>query len=105
GFLEDDPYHDWAQPLAEELRARHTAVLRALAAQRRERGDIDGVVRATLRLLEDDPYDEPAHRDLVAALHAAGQLGEARRRYRLYADLMAEIGVEPQPFPGRSRWV
>lgn len=98
-FLEDDPYHDWAQPLAEELRAVHGAILRALATRQRAAGDVDGAVRVMLRLLEDDPYDEPAHRELVVIRHTAGQLGEAHRRYRIYARRMAEIGVEPQPYP------
>lgn len=99
GFLEDDPYPEWAQPLAEELRVLHIAVLRALSSRLRETGDVDGVVRSMIRLLEADPYDEPAHLDLVATLHAAGQLGEARRRYGIYRQRMADIGIAPQPPP------
>lgn len=102
GYLEDDPYQDWAQPLAEEVRAAHIAVLRALAAALRT-DDLDGMVRYTLRLLEHDGYDEPAHVDLVSALLDAGRLGEARRRYQLYTKVMKEIGVDPRPMPEMDR--
>jgi DNA-binding SARP family transcriptional activator len=98
-FLEDDPYHDWAMPLAEELRATHLAVLRGLAAGLRRAGDVDGVVRCTLRLLAQDPHDEKAHMELVTVLLDAGRLGEARRHYQAYERRMTEIGVSPRPMP------
>jgi len=98
-FLEDDPYHDWAQPLAEEVRAAHIALLRALVGRLREASDIDGIVRYTLRLLAHDPYDEQAHLDLVTIQLEAGRLGEAHRRYRLYAQRMKEMRIAPHPMP------
>ncbi len=99
GFLEDDPYQDWVTPLAEEVRATYLALLRAVSARLREAGDTDGVVRYTLRLLEQDPYDEKAHLNLVAVLLSAGRLGEARRRYQIYQQRMKEISVDPRPLP------
>jgi ATP/maltotriose-dependent transcriptional regulator MalT/DNA-binding SARP family transcriptional activator len=98
-FLEDDPYQDWVTPLAEELRATYVALLQALATRLRQAGDVDGVVRYTLRLLEQDPYDEEAHLELVSVLLAAGRLGEARRRYQIYVNRMSEIDVDPCPMP------
>lgn len=98
-FLEDDPYQEWAEPLAEEIRATYVAVLRALVGRLREAEDVDGVVRYTLRLLGQDGFDEEAHLDLVAVLLAAGRLGEGRRRYQLYVRRMKEIGVKPSPLP------
>jgi len=53
-----------------------------------------------MRALETDPYDEPAHLELVRVLEAAGQRGEARRAYRTYIRRMAELEVEPTPYPG-----
>ena len=102
-FLEDDPYHDWAQPLAEEVRATHVALLRALVGRLREASDVDGIVRYTLRLLAHDPYDEQAHLDLVTVQLEAGRLGEAHRRYRLYAQRMNEMGIAPRPMPRLRR--
>src|SRR4051794_429283 len=72
GFLEEDPYEDWAAPLAEEVRTTYTALLRALIATHRESGDVDEVIKYSLRLLEQDPYDEEVHLGLVAALVDAG---------------------------------
>jgi ATP/maltotriose-dependent transcriptional regulator MalT/DNA-binding SARP family transcriptional activator len=103
-FLEEDPYQDWAYQdwasgLVEEVRAVHIALLRALLARLREAGDTDATVRYTLRLLEQDRYDEDAYLNLVGALLDAGRLGEARRHYRNYARRMKEIDVRPSPLP------
>lgn len=102
-FLEDDPYHEWAQPLAEEVRATHTSLLRALAARLREAGEIDGAIRYLLRLLAYDGYDEQAHLDLVTVHLEAGHFGEARRRYLIYTKRMKEVRVAPQPMPVMRR--
>lgn len=99
-FLEDDPYQEWAAPMAEEVRSTHVAVLRALTQRLRARHDITRMTRYALRLLEHDRYDENVHFDLIRALLEADRYGEAHRRYRLYRDRMREIGVRPRDFPG-----
>jgi DNA-binding SARP family transcriptional activator len=98
-LFEDDPYQDWAGQLAEEIRAKRIAVLRALVSSLRTSGDVDRVIEVGLRLLEQDPYDEEVRLDLVAALMEAGRLGEARRHYDIYAERMREIDIEPRPMP------
>ncbi len=98
-FLEDDPYQEWAATLTEEVRATHIALLRALATRLREALDTDAVVRYTLRLLEQDPYDEQAHLTLVTVLNDAGRLGQARHHYHNYVHRMKEIDVPPHPPP------
>jgi DNA-binding SARP family transcriptional activator len=95
--LEEDLYADWAHALREEARAAHLAVLRALAA---DTGDTDQAVLLLLRLLDHDPYDEPAHRALVAALAAARRWGDAGRAYRCYQARMSDLGIRPAPVPG-----
>ena len=87
-FLEEDPYEDWTVSLREEARAAYLAVART---------------RYHLRVLERDAYDEEAQLGLVATLAAAGRHGEARRRYRIYGEQMAELGVEAAPFPSTGR--
>jgi ATP/maltotriose-dependent transcriptional regulator MalT/DNA-binding SARP family transcriptional activator len=101
-FLEEDPYQEWAATLAEEVRATHIALLRALAGRLRDALDTDAVVRYTLRLLEQDCYDEEAHLTLVSVLFSAGHLGQARRHYQNYVRRMKEIGVSPRPLPNKT---
>ena len=98
-FLEEDPYEDWAVALREEARAAYAASTRALAEDAAAAGEHSAAASYLLRVLERDAYDEHAHLALVSALAAAGRHGDARRGYRRYAELMAEIGVEPASFP------
>ncbi|MGH3777962.1 MAG: tetratricopeptide repeat protein [Pseudonocardiaceae bacterium] len=98
-FLEEDPYQEWAGVLAEEVRATYTAVLRAWCARLRDAGDTDAAVRYTLRMLEQDHYDEQANLGLVGVLLDAGRFGEARRHYQSYVRRMKEIDVAPHPLP------
>jgi DNA-binding SARP family transcriptional activator len=102
-FLEENAYEDWALPLREEARAAYVEVTRALAEDAGSSGDTDAAGRYYLRILERDPYDEPAHLGLVGALEAAGRHGEARRCFRAYCARMDEIGVESAPFPRLAR--
>ncbi len=101
-YLADDPYLDWVEPLAEEVKATYIGLLRALIGRLRgapDADDVDEVVRYTLRLLGQDGYDEQAHLDLVEVLLDARRFGAARRRYQIYLRRMKEIGVEPRPMP------
>ena len=102
-FCAEDPYVDWAVPLREETRNAYLAVARSLSAESLQRGDHDAAVRAFFRLLGHDPYDEHAHLGLVRALAGAGRHGDARRAYLTYGARMAELRIEPAPFPARVR--
>ncbi len=102
GFLVDDSYEEWAVELAEEVRATHIALLRALATRMRKAGDIVAFVQYTLRLLQQDRYDEEAHLTLVTVLFDAGHLGQAHRHYKTYVQRMAEIGVAPRVLPNMT---
>jgi DNA-binding SARP family transcriptional activator len=82
-FLGDDATQDWAISLAEEVRATHIALLRAMAARLRQTGDFDEATRYLLRLLGQDPFDERARLDLVNIRLEAGHRGEARRHYHI----------------------
>jgi DNA-binding SARP family transcriptional activator len=97
-FLEEDPYEEWAVPLREEARADYLAVTGALAELADARGEGETAIGYRLRVLDHDPYDEPAHLTIVTAHEAAGRHGEARRSYARYQARMREIGVEPAPF-------
>ena len=98
-FLEENPYDDWTVSLREEARSTYLSVTRSLAEIARNANDADAEIRYWLRLLERDPYDEGAALALVEAHGRRGALGEARNAYRRYVARMAEIEVEPAPFP------
>jgi ATP/maltotriose-dependent transcriptional regulator MalT/DNA-binding SARP family transcriptional activator len=98
-FLEEEPYADWTLSLREEARSEYLSVAERLAEAASDRGDHDGAARRYLRMLETDPYNEPAHLSLVAAMMRSGRHGTARRLYGNYVTRMAELGVEPEPFP------
>lgn len=99
----DDPYADWARPLREEARAAHLRTLRTLVDLAQRAGEVDDVVHHLLRILSVDPFDEQAHRDLVANLSEAGRHGEASRAFKRYAEAMREIGVLPREVLGVTR--
>lgn len=98
-FLAEEAYADWPVSLREEARLAYGEVVGQLARAEAERGEHDAAARYLLRLLERDPYDEPAHMALITALAAVGRHGDARRRYLLYCARMRELGVEPAAFP------
>ncbi|GIJ69729.1 BTAD domain-containing putative transcriptional regulator [Virgisporangium ochraceum] len=98
-FLSDDPYAAWTTGLRDEARATYLRVVRTLADLAIADADTDTAVQYLLRLLGHDPHDEPAHLRLVSVLRAGGRHGEARRAYRRYTENMADIDVEPAPFP------
>ncbi|MDI6102199.1 BTAD domain-containing putative transcriptional regulator [Actinoplanes sp. NEAU-A12] len=93
--FEDEPYADWSGPLREQARAAFLSLLRMLARSSAATSGPAAAVGYLLRLLERDPYDQPAHRALVRALVAGGQHGEARRAFARYRDAMRAIGVHP----------
>lgn len=96
-FLEEDVFADWAAGMREEARALYVRVARVLAE--RGRRDPDAAAGYLLRILHRDQYDERAHLGLVSAFQASGAHGEARRAYRTYVQRMAELEVEPAPYP------
>lgn len=98
--LDDEPDLVAVQPLREEARTAFLAVLRALGGVCAGLGDVDGAVRAWLRLLQHDPYDEDGALQLVDVLRAAGRHGEAARQHRVYALRMRELGLPAAPLPG-----
>jgi ATP/maltotriose-dependent transcriptional regulator MalT/DNA-binding SARP family transcriptional activator len=101
-FLADDPYPAWTTGLRDEAGAAYVRAVRTLADLAADDRDTDTAVQYLLRLLAHDPHDEAAHLRLVAVLRAGGRHGEARRCYRRYTECMADLDIEPAPFPGGS---
>ena len=94
-FLEAD---DWASDVRDDAAAIAVQVAYAQADLAEADGDVDAAVRHLLLVLARDSYDERAHLAVVRLLRAAGRHGEARRRYREYADRMSELDVVAAPW-------
>jgi DNA-binding SARP family transcriptional activator len=99
GFCEEDPYADWAVALREQARLAYVEAARKVAEAESAAGRHAQAGRYWLRLLEHEPYDEHAHLGLVRALDSDARRMDARRHYHRYTELMAELGVEPSPYP------
>jgi DNA-binding SARP family transcriptional activator len=88
-FLPDDRYEDWSAPLRDEIRARFGVAARRLA----EVSHANDAIELWRRALTQDPYDEGAHRSLVATLRAEGRPSKARAAYQTYVAAMDDLGV------------
>ena len=95
--FDDEPYPDWTAAMREQARSAHLRAHRTLAYLARAAGEPDEAAAHLLAILEHDPYDEDAHRTLVAVLSGAGRHGEAMRAQQRYRDAMVAIGVPPSP--------
>jgi DNA-binding SARP family transcriptional activator len=94
--LPEERYSDWAIAWRERLVDRHAEVLGALIDAHSGAGDLVAAADVARRLVELDPVNEAAHRQLIVAYARAGQRGHALRQYlACRRALVAEVGVEP----------
>lgn len=93
-FLPDDVYEDWTAPVRDEARARFITAGHRLGT---DLSDDDRKVWLARRLVEADPYDERAHRLLVAALLSIGEKNEAEHAHERWVSVFSELGIEVEP--------
>ena len=87
---------DWVFRERDRLRERVGGAMARLAAESEAAGDRIGAIEWLRRRSDRDPFDEPAHRDLIAALDRAGDRAGAVVVYeRLSERLRRELGVAP----------
>jgi DNA-binding SARP family transcriptional activator len=98
-LLPEDLYADWAIAPREKARGLYVRVASALADLAGGNGDPGLAGRYLMRAVAVEPYDEGAHLGLVRALDADGRRSDARRAYQAYVGRMAELEVEPAPYP------
>jgi predicted ATPase len=95
-LLPDDRYAAWSETLREALGQDYLAVLARLADLQERDGDRDAAVASLRTLLEHDPADEAAHRDLMRLYALLDRRLPALRQFeRLRTVLGRELGVEP----------
>jgi DNA-binding SARP family transcriptional activator len=90
--LEDE----WALSARERYRERVIGLLEEQAQAREAAGELREAIELSRHQIERDPFDEQAHRRLIARLDAAGDRAAALRTYRTLAErLRRELGVAP----------
>ena len=95
-LLPDDQYLDWAVAPREDLAQSYLALLARLADLQEGTRDPEAAIGTLRELLERDPADEAAHRNLMRLYAVGDHRRMALRQYdRLRAVLARELEVEP----------
>jgi DNA-binding SARP family transcriptional activator len=95
-LLLDDPYSEWTIAPRERLRRLYREATLALAAWQRDGRRYEAAIVLITRLVEQDPTDEVAHRELMRLYTLAGRRHESLRQYQACVQVLAnEWGVEP----------
>jgi len=96
GDLLSDWYDDWVMLERERHRQLRLLALEILCEELAAAGSYALAVEAGLACIAAEPLRESAHRALISAHRAQGNLVEAVRQYRLYHRLAADqLGLEP----------
>ena len=91
-------YEDWVLAKREWFRQLRLHALECLSERLIRDGRFDQAVEAALLAVAAEPLRESAHRALLQAHIAEGNMGEALRDYGRYRDLLRrELGVAPSP--------
>ena len=97
--------YDWVVLERERLRQLRLHALEALCAQYSRRGAYHDAIEAGMLAVDIEPLRESAHRTLIAAHLAEGNLFEAVHQYRRLRHLLrSELGIEPSPVTQRLLW-
>lgn len=96
GDLLPDWDDEWLIPERERFRQLRLHALERLCEQLAAAGRFGVAVEAGLQAIAGDPLRESAHRALIKAHLAEGNVAEATRQFRIYRRLARdELGVEP----------
>jgi DNA-binding SARP family transcriptional activator len=89
-------YDDWALIERERVRQRVLHALEALSERLSAAGKFADAIESAMLATSAEPLRESAHRSLIKAHVAEGNLTEARRAYLAYQALMnRELGIPP----------
>jgi ATP/maltotriose-dependent transcriptional regulator MalT/DNA-binding SARP family transcriptional activator len=94
--LPEERYAEWAIPWREILKLRYAELLGALVRACRADEDHLAGAHAARRLVELDPLDEDAHRELMISYARSGRRAYALRQFlECRRTLVDQLGVEP----------
>jgi DNA-binding SARP family transcriptional activator/Flp pilus assembly protein TadD len=92
----EDAYADWCALERERLRERRLDALGALAGLYAGRGNLQRAVQQYEQLVAEDPYREPAHRELMRCHFRLGDRVAAIRQYQSCVQILREdLGLSP----------
>jgi DNA-binding SARP family transcriptional activator len=90
---------EWAVALREHYRVLAAGAAAQLAELELQRGDAVAAAAAATRSVEIDECQDAAWRTLVQAYRASGNPAAAGRAQLRYADVLLDLGVDPDPWP------
>jgi DNA-binding SARP family transcriptional activator len=100
--LPADRYAEWSFQWRERLIEAHSQVLGALIDIYVDAEERDRAIRAARQLLEIDPLNEEAHRQLMLTYARSGRTSHALRQFlECRRALVVELGVEPSELTAR----
>jgi predicted ATPase/DNA-binding SARP family transcriptional activator len=95
-LLPAERYADWTLTWRTRLRRQRRQASLDLAALARETHEYNRAIELLAPLLDDEPTDEPVHRELMRAYALAGRRNAALRQYEACVEaLEAELNVPP----------
>jgi DNA-binding SARP family transcriptional activator len=98
GELLPEWYDDWIVLERERLRQLHVHALEQACVRLLAQGRVPDAIDVGLRAVSIEPLRESAHRLVIEAHLAEGNVGEAVRQYeRCRRQLQQELGVSPSP--------
>jgi DNA-binding SARP family transcriptional activator len=96
GDFMDGFYDDWILDERYRLEVLFAQALGRLMALYESQGEYEGALATALRLVEQEPWREDAHRVAMRAYGRLGQRGAALKQYHRCCELMLkELGTEP----------
>lgn len=94
GFLADEPYVSWAEPLRREVDVSFTIVGHRLAERLVNENRFNDAAILYQKLIAVDEYDQIAHEGLIEALRSQGAHGRALEAEAAATAAFAELGIE-----------
>jgi len=90
----DEPFADWATSVRDSTRSVFIMIAHRLVEASQVAGDDLAVIETCGKLLEADPFDEPAHLAMIGSLEKLGAHGRAAHARSVYRGRLAELGLE-----------
>lgn len=97
-YMSDNPsFDDWLYAKREAYKHLVLRYLEYLSAYFEQQGDLETAIDYSRRQVEIEPWQEPAHRQLMRLLAKSGQRSAALTQFIVCRDILAnELGVEPE---------